>query len=249
MIFGRRRARLLALLGARNEERYLPGLLENLAGQVDGIVAIDDGSTDRTGEILAASPLVLEILPPQSPRPRLEWQDDGVAHRRLIEAAWRHGADWLLGIDADERVERRFRARAERVFATARRDGTCAYRVHFRELWDRPDRWRCDGVFGTKVKACLFRSLPGEHEFDMHPLHANWAPMNHRVDGGFPTADLNLYHLRMLHEADRRERQARYERLDPDRRHQAIGYDYMTRTEGLELAGVPRGRGFVPPPA
>ncbi len=239
----RPRSRLIALLAVRDDARFLPGLFENLRGQVDAVVALDDGSSDDSEAILAAQPLVVDVLPFERDGER--WSD-ALNHRRLIEAAWEHEPDWLLGIDADERVERHFRRRAERVFKQARRDGLSAYRVTFRELWDRPDQVRADGLFGHKSKACLFRSLPGAHEFDERELHSHWAPLNHAVDGDFPPADLILYHLRMLHEADRRARQARYERLDPDRRLQAIGYDYMTQADGLQLEPLAAGRDYVP---
>src|SRR4051812_26875775 len=42
----RRAVRMLALLAVRDEMAYLPGWLDNVAGQVDGVVALDDGSAD-----------------------------------------------------------------------------------------------------------------------------------------------------------------------------------------------------------
>jgi hypothetical protein len=53
---------LLALLQARNEERFLPGWLANINEIVDGIVALDDGSDDATAEMLAAHPKTVELI-------------------------------------------------------------------------------------------------------------------------------------------------------------------------------------------
>ncbi len=105
---GRRRGRrILALVAFRDEMGFLPGLFENLAAHVDGVVALDDQSTDESAEYVASQPLVVELLrvEPGSQAPLEE------AHNRrtLTEAAWAHDADWLLGIDPDERVEREFR--------------------------------------------------------------------------------------------------------------------------------------------
>lgn len=238
-----RRRRLIAVVPVRDEMRFLPGLLANLAPHVDGIVALDDGSTDGTPGFLSHRPEVLEVL--HSARPEGGDWDEPEGHRRLAEAARRHGADWILSVDADERVEEDFRAHAEAEIDRAEREGVDGWFVHIRELWDRPDRMRVDGWFGKKKRATLFRARE-DHVHDPRPLHAHRAPMNDHPDGLFPQADLIVYHLRMLHRSDREARQARYEALDPDNEHQSFGYGYMTDETGIELAPLPAGRGFTP---
>lgn len=235
-------ASLVALLACRDEMRFLPGYLANVAPNVDGIVALDDGSTDGSHELLQSSPEVLEVV--RVPPDRPGWDEVG-NHRRLVQAALRHGPDWLVCVDADERVERGFRARAERVIQSGRRLGHSAYAVQLRELWGSRERYRVDGVWGTKAPARLFRARP-DHEFDTRPLHAHKAPLQARNDGRFPVADLIVYHLRMIRPEDRLVRQRRYEALDPEARWQPReGYAYLTDEEGLELRRMGRGRGFV----
>lgn len=237
-----RRRRLLALVAFRDELRFLPGLFENLTGQVDGVVALDDQSSDGSRAFVEGQPLLRELLT-VAPGAQLELED-GVNHRALTEAAWEHGADWLLGIDADERLERGFRARAEIEIDRAESAGAPALWVPFRELWDGPDRVRVDGIWGAKRKACLFRSAR-DHRFDDRRVHAIWAPWP-PVGGEYPQADLRLYHLRMIDPADRAARVARYRRIDPDATWQAIGYDYLLDEDGLELAPLEPGREFSP---
>lgn len=222
--------------------RFLPGLFENLDGQVDGVVALDDQSTDGSRAFVERQPLVREVL--IVPHGAQEELEDGRNHRALTEAAWEHGADWLLGIDADERVERGFRARAEAEVRRCEAYGESALWVPFRELWDAPDRMRVDGIWGGKRKACLFRSDRG-HRFDDRRVHAIWAPWP--PDGsGYREADLRLYHLRMIDAADRRARVERYARVDPDRVWQPIGYEYLLDEEELELRPLESGREYVP---
>jgi hypothetical protein len=233
--------RLLALLAVRDEMAHLPGLLANVGPHVDGIVALDDGSSDGSGSWLEAREEVLEVLRPAAPRDG--WDEPG-NHRLLVEAGLRHGADWLLAIDADERVERAFRDRAERVIARGRPFGFKAYALHFRELWDDPGAMRVDGIWGVKAFARLFRALP-DHVFDERPLHAHKAPMQAKVAGRYPHADLFVYHLGMLERSDRLARRARYEQLDPEERwQQDVGYAYLTDETGLQTVPLPRGRGW-----
>jgi len=226
----------------RDEMRYLPGFFESVAPHVDGIVALDDQSVDGSAEYVAAQPSVVELL--RVAPGAQEELEDGLNHRALTEAAWRHGADWLLGLDADERLERDFRRRADREIDRAISLGHDAMWVYFRELWDEPDQVRVDGVWGQKRKACLYRSSR-DHVFDDKRVHAIWASMP-VPEGDWPQADLNIYHLRMLHPDDRPARVARYHRIDPDNHWQSIGYDYLLDESGIELVGVPPDRGYVP---
>ena len=240
-LFARRPIRLFALLAFRNERRFLPGWLANVLPEVDGVVALDDGSSDGSSELLADQPALLTLLR-QEPREVHRW-DDAANHRRLAQAATALGADWLLGVDADERLERGFGERVRRLVGV--RSSARAYHVHVRELWDRPDRMRVDGIWGKKRSPRLFAARP-EAIYDERTLHGFWAPLDAREGEDFRQADLYLYHLRMIRPEDRVARREKYLRLDPERRFQSIGYEYLTEEDGLELAELPGGRGYVP---
>ena len=81
-----------AVLIARNEERNLPAALESV-GFCDEIVLMDAGSTDGTRDVAAAAGA--RVL-------RNEPWPGFVAQRNLAVDAARH--DWVLVVDADERV-------------------------------------------------------------------------------------------------------------------------------------------------
>jgi glycosyltransferase involved in cell wall biosynthesis len=237
--------RLIALVAVRDEMRFLPGLVSNLASQVDGIVALDDGSTDGSGEFLRSRGEVLEVL--RNPPGRPGWDEPG-NHARLVRAAIAHGAEWLLAIDADERVERHFRARAERVIRRGRWARISGYRVRIRELWDHSARYRADGVWGRKSTPRLFAAR-ADHAVDTRPVHASKAPLQARWLGRYVLADLWIYHLRMMRPEDRAARRRRYEDADPELRWQPRhGYSYLTDDKGLVLRPVPRTRGYEPRP-
>ncbi len=238
---GARRTRLLALLAVRDGMRHLPGYLRNVGPQVDGIVALDDGSSDGSAELLAGSDAVLELL--RVPPDRPEWDEVG-NHRALVTAALRHGAEWIVCVDADERLERDFRERADRAIRRGRLLGYSAYAVRLRELWDDPAQYRADGIWGRKAMARLFRARE-DHQFDPARLHGVKAPLQARRWGRFPLADLNIYHLGVLRPEDRMARKRRYELADPERRWQPIGYEYLTDAQGLELRRIPARRSWA----
>lgn len=241
---------LIALLQLHNDRDYLQDYLDNVGPHVDGILVLDDGSTDGGADLIASHPKVLEVLRLVAREPH-KW--DELRNRRLlVDAAGRHGAFWLIAVDADERLERDFRRRSDAHIRQAQTEGVSAMAVTIRELWDAPDQYRVDGVWGRKQTARLFR-YRDDHDFGAMELHGVWAPVNGKLTtGGFRLADLTIYHQRMIHAADRERRRRRYVALDPDRRWQSIGYDYLTDPAGLRLERLPEGRDYLPlraPPA
>lgn len=84
---------LSATLIVRNEEKFLPGCLASLRGFADEIVVVDTGSSDGTRAIALAGGATLYDF---------AWCDDFAAARNF--ALDRASGDWVLQIDADERV-------------------------------------------------------------------------------------------------------------------------------------------------
>ncbi|MGI8605892.1 MAG: hypothetical protein ACR2L0_01875, partial [Gaiellaceae bacterium] len=114
--------------------------------------------------------------------------------------------------------------------------------VRLRELWESPDAFRVDGMWGQKAMARLFRARR-DHDFDPRPLHGIKAPLQARRNGRYPLADLSIYHLGMLSGEARLARRRRYELADPNGLWQQVGYAYLTDERGLRLAKIdPRRR-------
>ena len=223
---------ILALVAFRDEANYLPGLLDNLANHVDGVIGLDDNSTDASAEIVERHPLTRQVL--RSDRGPGSTHDDYILHSTLTRAAWAHGSNWLLGIDADERLAANFRE----ALSAAVESHPCAggFWVPMRECWS-PCTVRVDGVWGRKRAARVFPSDP-DHTFNPRRLHGSWPSVSTSPED-WPEIGSTLYHLRMMTPAGRSARLAKYKKLDPDNRYQAIGYDYLTEESDLSEQLIP----------
>ncbi len=239
------RPRIIALLAFHNEMEFLPGYVSNVQTQVDGIVALDDGSTDGSGDFVERQHKVLELvrIPPRTPH---VW-DEPTNRKMLVAAGRKYKPDWFVAVDADERLEKDFRDRVIREIERANEEGLPALSVNIRELWNSPVQYRADGDWGTKRHARLFRDRD-DAELDPTALHGHWAPLNSKSGGGYPAGDLNIYHLRMIDAGGRQARRDRYETLDPENQYQTSGYGHLTDETGLELQPLPAGREYEPLP-
>lgn len=236
--------RIVCVMQVRNESRFLRGCLDHLRPYVDGFVILDDGSTDETSSILDGEPSLLVRLQNPAIEPH-HWDEKG-NKQRLLDAAKEAGADWVLVCDADERLETLFLRHLRAIAAALAPLGLPCVSLALRELWDRHDQYRVDGVWGRK-RAARFFALPDQISFHASTeLHGNWHPDEVATRGRLILTGYNLYHLRMIHAADREARRDRYKRLDPDNRFQSIGYDYLTDTSnGLDLRSVDPMRAFA----
>ncbi len=237
------RVRLFGLLAVKDAMRYLPGWFATNAAHLDGVLVYDDGSVDGSAEFAAAQPSVLEVVR-RDPTAPPGW-DESRTRRALHLAAAGHDSDWLVAVDADERLEEQFGARARREIVRLERRGIDAAAIRVPELWGAADQVRTDGIWAERWRARLFR-WRADARIDDRRLHGHWAPLDSAVRGGFVPVDLAAYHLHMIDPADRRARADRYERLDPQHTAQPAGYDYLVDEQGIQVEPLPPGRAYAP---
>jgi glycosyltransferase involved in cell wall biosynthesis len=104
-----------AVIITKNEEAMLPDCLRSL-DWVDEIVVLDSGSTDRTLELARAAGAKVS----QS----ADWPGFGAQKNRASALA---GGEWILSIDADERVTPELAAEMRRAMADA--GGVSAFEI------------------------------------------------------------------------------------------------------------------------
>ncbi len=126
--------RLSVAIIAFNEEANLPHCLRSVAW-ADEIVVVDNGSLDRMREV--ARELGARVI--ETP----DWPGFGPQKNRAIDACT---ADWILALDADERVEEPLREEIERaiggttfdVYEMPRRSTYCGRFIEHGGWWPDP---------------------------------------------------------------------------------------------------------------
>lgn len=209
----RRKPCIIAVFSFRYDHHLVPDLIANIEPMVDGWVSFDDR---QASQVFSSEP---------------------ERRRQLVAAAAGLGADYILGIDPDERLERRAARRMREL--TENGQGR-AFSFRLRELYG-PDFYRVDGVWGRKRQFRLFPAFAPEAPRGPE-LHGRWFPDS---IAGVNTG-LNLYHLKMISPRRRLLRRDLYKYLDPESRHQRIGYDYLADETGAEFEAIPAGRGYGP---
>jgi len=147
--------RLSAAMIVRDEAAHLDACLTTLQGLVDEIVVVDTGSTDDSVAVAHRHDAVVDHVP---------WQQDFATPRnRSLDLAT---GDWILYIDADERVRAGDHAAVRQRLDTA--EDEIAYRVRFvprsnwtpyREfrLWRHRPEIRFRGAIHESIVAAIDR--------------------------------------------------------------------------------------------
>ena len=232
---------VFCIIAARNEERYLPGFLSHIAPYVDGIIALDDGSSDKTPDIFRRCAKLSSLL--TSPPPEYPHQNETSNRTRMLREASRLGARWIICGDADERFEQSF---LERISLHTRHGDTSGATVRLFSLvnlWDSYECYRLDGKCGPRWAPRMFK-LPQHFTHRLEErMHKPWYPpeLDHA-----PRVKMNahIYHLRMISASERRARWQKFKSIDPNSEHQSIGYDHMIDESGLTLKRISPGRGY-----
>lgn len=207
------RTTLACLLPARNAEHDLPDYFASVVRFADAVVALDDGSTDRTRELLRAHPLV-KVLLTNPPRPGYSGWDDHANRQRLLEAAAEANPEWILSLDADERIDADDAA-ALRAFVERDAIPGLAYGFPLYRMLGNLGTYDPTPIWAYR----LFAFEPGQH-LPVKRLHFVKIPTSIPRERWVETT-IRIQHVGSLTAERRRRRYEKYREADPDREFQA----------------------------
>lgn len=141
--------KIVGAMNVKNEEWIIEYSLTALSQIVDEIVIVDDGSIDKTVDIIKKFDKVTDLYLKPINGLRTEIAD----WNRLTRMAQKRGADWILYIDADEVFEPKMKVKIREL---VKREDAGEYRFRKITLWhglkyyrsDRPEEY---SPFGDKL--------------------------------------------------------------------------------------------------
>jgi hypothetical protein len=213
---------LLCLCPIRNGTRYLPEFLRSIMSYCDGLVALDDGSTDNTFATLEGSPIVRRLIR-QPRRPSYAGWDDSSNRQKLLDAAQAFRPAWALFLDCDELIPADDAARLRFFLRGANVRLAYGFEV-FRMIgdlttYDKRDFWAYR-LFALRAGQCLpHRKL----HFAPVPTEISWRR--------FRRTTFRIQHRSSLTSQDRAARYEKYRQADPDCQWQ-LGYDNLLSAPG-----------------
>lgn len=231
----RRRSKVVCLLPARNCEADLAGYFVSVGAFADAVVALDDGSTDATRQALDSQSLVATLLTNPRRDSYAGW-DDSANRNRLLGAAGDIGADWIICVDADERIPPEDAAVLRRFIDDEAKPGFAYGLQRYRMIGDRGDH---DGI-----EFCAWRLFAYERgqRFPSERLH--FAPVPTSIPRGrWIETTIRMQHLGGQDEERRRARWQKYSEADPGRVWED-DYEYTRRPPGELLRWEPRSAGL-----
>lgn len=206
--------RLVVALPARNCAADLPDWFAAVEPFADAVVALDDGSTDATAEVLAAHPLT-EVLLRNPRRPGYAGWDDRANRQALVDACATVAPDWVLQIDADERLPLADGLALRHAIDHDALDRDAGYVLQVLRAVDDEHTYDEDHLWVGR----LFAHRPGL-ELPSETLHLVPLPTSIPAERCVRST-LRIVHLGSATPARRAARVAKYREADPDHRWQA----------------------------
>lgn len=204
---------LLAMLPVRNEAgRYLATVLTCLSEYVDGIVILDDASTDETPAICQRFKKVIRFHHLTEP---LFWKNESKLRQLLWEMTVEFDPAWILAIDADEVFESRI---CRELPLITRQEHYDLFYFPVYHFWGSLDYYRVDGLWDPLFSkmGCLYRYRKElTYHWSDRKLHCSRFPLEAKAQPA-TLSSVRLLHLGYLQKKDHHPKFKRYLAADPN---------------------------------
>jgi glycosyltransferase involved in cell wall biosynthesis len=194
----------ILLAQSYNEQDLIVEFLENMALYFDGIILLDDGSTDNTFELAINSKILLKVK-----KKRTGFVD--IENRNLLlDLASFFSLEWLCFMDTDERFDNRF-ADFDKIVSNKNAD---VILFNYVNIWNDKNTYNADYPYsndGIMEKLRMFRNI-GHSQIHTSKVrvHFNIIPHKRNVS----RSEIFFKHYGMASSSLRREKYNFYQKED-----------------------------------
>ena len=211
----------------KNEIHHLPEVLLHLDGYCDGIILLDEDSTDGSFEAAMSEKLLVKV---QKIADTIF--DDLSLRNLLLKLASFFRSDWLFYFDADERFDGRY---ADLYSIAEHTDADCVS-FHFVHLWDTEDRYRKDfptNPIGVFIYPRMFRNYGFMQIHSNQKIHFPATPFQRKQTA----APVLIRHFGNIDPETRTRKYKRYMNQDKDCQTLFHDYEYLL-SENVKLVDI-----------
>lgn len=228
--------RILGAMRIKNEEQWIRKSIESQLPICDKVLVLDDGSTDRTRDIVREFGLRVVLI--ESPFVGVnEGRDKRFILAHLVAAQ----PEWALWIDGDEALENL----APVILRHEIQDpNAAAFAFRICYFWDSIERFRVDGVYANFHRLSMFRVL-GQNPTRLYfPTTGGEADLHcggnspAGLVGSILTSGVRVKHYGYLTEEMRQRKFEWYNKIDPNNVAEDC-YRHIIETPGARHAPGP----------
>jgi glycosyltransferase involved in cell wall biosynthesis len=226
--------KLTAGLRVKNGELWAEECLASLSRFVDAIVVLDDGSTDRTGDICRSSPKVAHCI-----RWEKSFFQEGLDRNLVLALAKDTDPDWILMMDIDEVFEDRI---VDAIGPMLQQEDCAVWGFRMLHFWRGRTHFRMDASWGHETRhhihPRLFRNQPGLH----YPTQTIHGAHVLGLEGRAVLSDVIIKHYGYSYDEKIIEKYQLYSRVDPEGNYRHLlseeGALFVEYREGMDIANV-----------
>jgi len=224
---------IFGLMRIKNVVKYMPRLMDQMSKIVDGVLILDDGSTDGTGEACDASKdKFKQYFRFFQNKPYHGGRDWNFLHDQVKQ----FNPDFIVWLDGDELFEEGKEQDIRKLIESSTPE-TRAYSFPFFYHWNDEQHYRIDGNYSRVNAVRAYR-----YNFEWRPrdviAHSN--PVSPEVIGCdvLKNSCVRIHHFGYMDEIDRINKYEFYTKRDPDPLKAGAGskdYNHIISPEGLKV--------------
>jgi len=217
--------KIIALIQAFNEAELINESLEHIEKYCDGIILIDDESSDGTYELAKSDKLIIKA------KKKRKNFDDLNNRNILLNIASFIKSEWFFFMDVDEKFDDRY----DDIYGEIEKSYSDVIIFYFINLWDDPHMYRVDYPFfgrnnniksnGYRFLLRLFKNIGRMNIYSEKTLHFLPIPYRLKNDKDYYISNLLIKHYGLLTQKKRTDKYNFYK--IEDKKNDQTSYEHL----------------------